>query len=215
MPGAAEAGAAAQKKHLVAAERDEVARAAWWAEEADGLDPADLVFLDETSTHTALTRMRARAPRGERAAGRAPRNRGPNVTLLAALTPVGIGPSVVVEGAADGAVVAAYAERFLAPSLRPGQVVILDNLSAHKDVRVRTAVEAAGGRLLFLPAYSPDFNPIELAVAKLKAELRRVAARTPEALMPAIGSALAAITPADATGFFAHCGFPLDQDQLL
>jgi transposase len=215
VPGAAEAGTAAQKKHLLAAERDERARAAWWAEEANALDPAALIFLDETSTHTALTRLRARAPRGERAAGRAPRNRGPNVTLLAALTPRGIGPSVVIEGAANGAVVAAYAEQFLAPILRQGQVVILDNLSAHKDERVRRAVEAAGGRLLFLPADSPDFNPIELAFAKLKAALRRASARTADALVPAIGAALAAITPADASGFFAHCGYPLAEDQLL
>jgi len=112
-------------------------------------------------------------------------------------------------------VVAAYAEQFLAPILRQGQVVILDNLSAHKDERVRRAVEAAGGRLLFLPAYSPDFNPIELAFAKLKAALRRASARTADALVSAIGAALAAITPADASGFFAHCGYPLAEDQLL
>lgn len=213
MPGAAAAGPGAQKKHLLAAERDEAARAAW-RDEAGGLEPADLVFVDETSTHTALTRLRARAPRGERAAGRVPRNRGPNVTLLAALTPAGVGPSVVIEGAADGAVVEAYVEQFLAPSLRPGQVVVLDNLSAHKGDRVRDLVEAAGGRLLFLPAYSPDFNPIELAFAKLKAALRRAAPRTFDTLFAAIGAALAAVAPADARGFYAHCGFSLP-DQLL
>jgi len=205
---------AAQKKSLLAAERDEAARAAW-RDEVVALSPDDLVFVDETSTHTALTRRRSRAPRGQRAVGRVPRNHGPNVTLLAALTPAGIGPALTIPGAIDGAAFALYTERLLAPTLRPGQVVVLDNLSAHKSEAARTAVEAVGCRLLFLPAYSPDFNPIELAFAKLKAELRRVAARTPEALMPAIGSALAAITPADATGFFAHCGFPLDQDQLL
>jgi transposase len=189
------------------------------------LQKAGLPLKKSTSSPPSATRPRARpggprrptgsTPRGERAAGRVPRNHGPNVTLLAALTPQGIGPSVVLEGAADGAVLAAYAEQFLAPGLRPGQVVVLDNLSAHKDARVRAAVEAAGGRLLFLPAYSPDFNPIELAFAKLKAELRRVAARTPEALVPAIGAALAAVTAADARAFFAHCGFSRDEDQLL
>ena len=155
--GAAASRLAAQKKSLIAAERDEAARAAWRVEAAT-LDPADLVFVDETSTHTALTRRRARAPRGERAVGRTPRNHGPNVTLLAALTPAGIGPAVAIPGAVDGAAFVAYAEQVLAPSLRPGQVVVLDNLSAHKSEGARTAVEAVGARLLFLPAYSPEFQ---------------------------------------------------------
>jgi transposase len=212
VPHAAETGAAAQKKRLVASERDEGARAAWRAE-ADALDPATLVFVDETSTHTALTRLRARAPRGERAVGAAPRNHGPNVTLLAALAPRGIAAPLVVEGATDGAVFAAYVEHCLVPALRPGQTVVLDNLAAHKSERVRALVAGAGCRLLFLPAYSPDFNPIELAFAKLKAHLRRAAARAFEPLIEAIGAGLGAITPADARGFFAHCRFNLaDQD---
>lgn len=217
MPGAAEAGPAAQKKRLVAAERDEVARAAWRAEAA-ALDPAGLVFVDETSTHTALTRLRARAPRGARAVGSAPRNHGPNVTLLAALTPAGIAAPLVVAGATDAAVFETYVERALAPTLRPGQTLVLDNLSAHKGERVRELVEAAGGRLLFLPPYSPDFNPIEPAFAKLKAHLRARAARAFEPLVAAIGEGLTAITAADARGFFAHCGFPLpdhSEGQLL
>jgi transposase len=193
---------------VVAAERDEAARAAWRAAAA-ALDPADLVFVDETGTHTALTRLRARAPRGERAVGSAPRNHGPNVTLLAALTPAGIAAPLVVAGAADGAVVEAWVERALAPTLRRGQTVVLDNLSAHKGDRVRELVEAAGGRLLFLPPYSPDFNPIEPAFAKLKAHLRGRAARAFEPLVAAIGEGLAAISAADARGFYAHCGFPL------
>ena len=146
--GAPTSWLATQKKSLVAAERDETARATWRLD-ASTLDSADLVFVDETSTHTALTRRRARAPRGERAVGRTPRNHGPNVTLLATLTPAGIGPAVAIPGAVDGAAFIAYAERVLAPSLRPGQVVILDNLSAHKSEGVRTAVEAVGARLLF------------------------------------------------------------------
>lgn len=199
---------AAQKKSLIAAERDEAARAAWRAE-ATTLNPADLVFVDETSTHTALTRRRSRAPRGERAVGRAPRNHGPNVTLLATLTPEGIGPAVAIPGAVDGAAFVAYAEHILAPSLRPGQVVILDNLSAHTREEARTAVEAVGARLLFLPAYSPDFTPIELAFAKIKEHLRAAAERTPEGLFAATAAAIDAVSATDAQGFYAHCGFPL------
>ncbi len=206
--GPAAGRVAAQKKSLIAAERDEAARTAWRDETAT-LTPADLVFVDETSTHTALTRRRARAPRGERAVGRVPRNHGPNVTLLAALTPDGIGPALAIPGAVDGAAFALYAERLLAPTLRPGQIVVLDNLSAHKSADARTAVEAAGARLLFLPAYSPDFNPIALAFAKVKERLRAAAARTPDGLAAATASAIDAVSAADARGFYAHCGFVL------
>src|SRR6187200_2170584 len=183
---------AAQKKSLIAAERDEAARAAWCVE-VSTLNPADLVFVDETSTHTSMTRRRARAPRGERAVGRVPRNHGPNITLLAALTPTGIGPVVAIPGAVDGAAFVAYAERVLAPSLRPGQVVVLDNLRVHKSELARRAVETVGARLLFLPAYSPDFNPIELAFAKVKQRLRTAGERTPDALFTATSIAIDAI----------------------
>jgi len=199
---------AAQKKSLIATERDEAVRAAW-REAVSTLNPADLVFVDETSTHTALTRRRARAPRGERAVGRTPRNHGPNMTLLASLTPEGIGPSVAIPGAVDGAAFVAYAERVLAPSLRPGQVVVLDNLSAHKREAARTAVEAMGARLLFLPPYSPDFNPIELAFAKVKERLRAAAERTPDGLFAATAAAIDTVSATDVHGFSAHCGFPL------
>jgi transposase len=209
--GAAASGLAAQKKSLIAAERDESARTAW-RDETAALDPADLLFIDETSTHTAMTRRRARAPRGQRAVGRTPRNHGPNVTLLAALTPQGVGPALAIPGAVDGAVFAAYALRVLAPTLRPGQVVVLDNLSAHKSADARTAVEAVGCRLLFLPAYSPDFNPIEFAFAKVKQRLRAAAERTPDGLVAATASAIDAVTAADARAFYAHCGFSLPTD---
>ncbi len=199
---------AAQKKSLIATERDEAVRAAW-RDAVSTLNPADLVFVDETSTHTALTRRRARAPRGERAVGRTPRNHGPNMTLLASLTPEGIGPSVAIPGAVDGAAFVAYAERVLAPSLRPGQVVVLDNLSAHKREAARTAVEAMGARLLFLPPYSPDFNPIELAFAKVKERLRAAAERTPDGLFAATAAAIDTVSATDVHGFYAHCGFPL------
>ena len=198
----------AQKKSLIATERDEAARAAWRAE-AETLDPTQVVFLDETSTHTSLSRRYARAPRGVRAYGHVPRNHGHNVTLLAALTPDGIGPSMTIAGSIDSAAFAAYVQHFLIPSLRPGQVVILDNLSAHKSAAAREAIEAAGCKLRFLPAYSPDFNPIELAFAKIKSRLRAAAARETETLHRATADAIDGITRADAHAFYAHCGFAL------
>jgi transposase len=146
--------------------------------------------------------------------GAVPRNHGPNVTLLATLTPTGVGPSAVFVGATDRLAFEAFVEQFLVPTLRPGQVVVLDNLSAHKGPRVRELIEGARCRLLFLPAYSPDFNPIELAFAKIKRHLRRLAARTFEALLAGIGEAIEAVTPTDAHGFFAHCGFPLTHQPL-
>jgi transposase len=121
---------------------------------------------------------------------------------------------LTLEGATDRLVFDAYVTQALLPHLRPGQVVVLDNLSAHKGERIRHLVEAVGCRLLFLPAYSPDFNPIEHTFAKLKAHLRRLAARTFETLLAAIGAAFDAVAAADAHAFFAHCGFPL-QDQEL
>ena len=141
--------------------------------------------------------------------GRRPRNHGPNVSLLATLTPTGSGPALALPGAVDSAAFVSYVEQVLVPSLRPGQVVLRDNLSVPKAADAREAVEAAGCRLLFLPPYSPDFQPIELAFAKLKAHLRGTGARTFEALVPAIGAGLDAITASDARGFYAHCGFAL------
>jgi transposase len=173
------------------------------------LNPAQVIFLDETSTHTSLCRRYARAPSGLRAYGHVPRNHGHNVTLLAVLTPDGIGPSMTIAGSIDSAAFAAYVQRFLVPSLRPGQVVILDNLSAHKTAAAREAIEAAGCELRFLPAYSPDFNPIELAFAKVKSRLRAAAARDPASLEQATAQAIDRITPTDARAFYAHCGFPL------
>ena len=180
-----------------------------WRAEAEALDPTQVVFLDETSTHISLCRRYARAPSGLRAYGHVPRNHGHNVTLLAALTPEGIGPSMTIVGSIDSAAFAAYVQRFLVPSLRPGQVVILDNLGAHKSAAAREAIEVAGCEVRFLPAYSPDFNPIELAFSKLKSRLRAAAARSHEALEAATADAIDRITPADARAFYAHCGFPL------
>src|SRR5262249_41443774 len=151
---------AAQKKTLSASERDEDVRSAW-REAAAAYAPAALLFLDETSTHTAMTRRRARAPRGQRAQGRVPRNRGPDVTLLAVLGPQGIATALSIEGATTRPVFDAFVEHLLVPALRPGQTVVLDNLAVHKSAAAQALVEAAGCRLLFLPPYSPDLNPIE------------------------------------------------------
>jgi len=154
-----------------------------------------------------MTRPYARAPRGERAYGKVPRNRGKNTTLLASMSVEGMGPCAAVVASTTGSVFAAYIEQVLAPALRPGQVVVLDNLAAHKGERIRQLVEARGCELLFLPAYSPDFSPIEEAFSKVKALLRHAAARTREALVEAIGRALDAVTTRDAQGWFVHCGY--------
>jgi transposase len=157
-----------------------------------------------------MTRLRARAPKGERVYARVPRNRGRNTTLLASMTHEGMGPCMAVVGSTTKAVLETYVEQVLAPSLSPGSVVILDNLGAHRGDRVRELVEARGCELLFLPPYSPDFSPIEEAFSKLKALVRKVQARARGALLEAIGSALWAITARDAWGYFWHCGYPLD-----
>lgn len=199
---------AAQKESLIATERNDRLRAAWRVETAD-LVPRDLLFLDETSTHTAFTRLRARAPRGQRAPGSAPRNHGANVTLLAVLGPTGIATAVAIPGATTRPVFDAFVDQFLAPLLRPGQTVILDNLSVHKSASAQARIAAAGGQLVFLPPYSPDFNPIEPIFAKLKTSLRAAAARSPDDLMTATKLALDAVTAQDAAGCYADCGYPL------
>jgi transposase len=167
----------------------------------------DLVFVDECGSTIALTPLYARAPRGQRAVGAVPRNWGKNTTLVAGLTLDGIQAPMILEGAVDTLAFEAYVEQVLAPSLRPGQVVVLDNLSVPKGERVRQAIEAKGCQVLFLPAYSPDFTPIEEAFSKLKTGLRRLGARTMEALEEAIAQALSQITAKDAHGWFRHCGY--------
>jgi transposase len=157
-----------------------------------------------------MTRRYARAPRGERVYGKVPRNRGKNTTLLASMGLSGMGPCFTIEGGTTKAVFETYVERVLAPSLSPGQVLVLDNLGAHKGQRVRELVEKRGCELVFLPPYSPDFSPIEEAFSKVKALLKRAAARTREALVDAIAQALEAVTPKDARGWFGHCGYTIE-----
>ena len=166
-----------------------------------------LVFVDECGTNTSLRPPYAWSRRGERAYFKAPRNWGKNITLLASMTLRGMGPALAVEGATTGAVFEAYVERALLPSLRPGQVVVMDNLSAHKGGRIRELIESRGCELVYLPPYSPDLNPIEQAFSKLKGMLRQAEARTREALIEAMGAALSAVSARDATGFFRHCGY--------
>ena len=201
----------AKKKTLRASERDEAARAAWRAEAAT-VDPADLVLLDETGSHLGYTPTHAWAPRGARAHAAAPVARGENKTVVAALTLAGVGPVLRFDGAMTTARFAAYVRHVLAPTLRPGQVVVADNLRAHHGERARAASEARGARLWHLPPYSPDFNPIEHAFAKLKQHLRRAQPRTDDALRHATWDAFDAISADDIRGWFTHCGYhPRDQ----
>jgi transposase len=161
-----------------------------------------------------MTRLRARAPRGERAYGKVPRNRGKNTTLIASITlEGGMGASMTIEGATDALAFEAYVEHFLAPTLEEGQVVVLDGLGAHRTDTVRELIEQKGADLLFLPSYSPDLNPIEEAFSKIKNIVRKAQARTREALVEAIALAISALTTLkDVAGWFAHCGYhPQDQ----
>ena len=167
--------------------------------------------MDECGTHTSMVRRYARAPKGERAYGSVPRNRGKNTTLVASLSLEGIGEAMAFEEATTKAVFEAYVEQVLVPSLRAGQIVVMDNLGAHKGQRVKELIEARRATLLFLPAYSPDFSPIEEAFSKIKALLKKAAARTREALLEAIGQALEAVTAQDARGWFAHCGYTVGE----
>jgi transposase len=168
-----------------------------------------LVFVDECGAHRALTPRSSRAPRGARAVGAAPRNRGRVTTLLASLSLAGMGAAMTIAGGTDQAAFEAYVEQGVAPTLRPGQIVIMDNVGAHQSDTARRAIEARGCRVLFLPPYSPDFSPIEEAFSKIKASLRRAGARTQAELEAAIGEALRLVTTSDARGWFTHCGYPV------
>lgn len=176
-------------------------------EAVQGVDYRRFHFVDETSTNLTYCRRYGRAPGGQRVNQGVPLHSGPNVTLLAALTPTGLGAAMTVSGAVNGDVFAMYLDQVLGPTLRPGDVVVLDNLPAHKVEGLAALVEARGARLLYLPPYSPDFNPIELAFSKLKTKLRQVQARTREALEEAIRAATEWINAHDAQNWFAHCGY--------
>jgi transposase len=178
------------------------------------VDPERLVFVDEMGAHTSLAPLYGYSRKGERVRLEVPRNRGKNTTLLASMTLGGMGETLVVEGSTNQEVFEAYVEHALAPTLQAGQVVVMDNLSAHKPAKVRELIEVRGCELIYLPAYSPDFNPIEEAFAKIKDTLRQAGARTKDALVGVLGEALSAVSAQDARGYFEHAGYRL-QAQLL
>ena len=184
-----------------------------WRDEATAIDPERFVFLDESGFDTRLSRTHARAPRGQRAHGHAPGGRWRRLTLIGALSLDGLCAAMLVGGATNTAVFLAFVTQVLIPALkqkRPDAIVVMDNLAAHKAAVVRRALDAAGIAYRYLPAYSPDMNPIERAWSKLKTYLRARAARTREALEHAVPEAIATVTPGNAQGWFRHAGYPLN-----
>jgi transposase len=172
------------------------------------IEPKRFVFVDECSSNTSLAPLYGWSPKGERAHQKAPRNWGKNITLLSSIGKErGMGASLVVEGSTNAMVFQTYLEDVLLPTLERGQIVVMDNLSAHKGEMVRELIEAKGCELIYLPPYSPEFNPIEQAFSKLKSYLRDACARSQDTLMEIIGEALSTITASDAEGFFEHCGY--------
>jgi transposase len=172
------------------------------------VDPGRLVFVDEMGLHTSLAPLYGYSPKGERVRLKVRRNRGKNTTLLASMTLLGgMGETMAVEGSTDREVFEAYLERVLVPTLESGHIVIVDNLPAHKPARVKELIEERGCELVYLPAYSPDFNPIEEAFSKIKGTVRQAGARTREALVEVLGEALSAVSVQDARGYFEHAGY--------
>lgn len=182
------------------------AREAWFEGQLD-LDPTKLVFIDETGATTKMARRYGRAPRGERCRAGVPHGHWKTTTLTAGLRLNGIAAPMVIDGPMDGAAFLAYVQQVLAPELGPGEVVVMDNLPAHRVAGVRQAIEARGAGLLYLPPYSPDFNPIELAFAKFKSLLRAAAARTIPDLWMAIAEAIERFTPEECRNYFAAAGY--------
>ena len=180
-----------------------------WRQEFAAVDPACLVFVDESGASTAMDRTHGRAPSGVRVDGPVPHGHWKVVTLTAAVRLGGVPEAACLafDGATDTACFETYVERCLAPALRPGDVVIMDNLACHKTAEVERLIAAAGARVRYLPAYSPDLNPIERMFSKLKGRLRKAKARTVDALIEAMGEALRAIRPTDILGWFAHSGY--------
>ena len=185
------------------------AREAWFEGQPE-LDPGRLIFIDESGLSTKMARLRGWAPRGERCRASVPHGHWQTTTFVGALTLTGLCAPMLLDGPMDGEAFLAWCEQMLAPILRLGDIVIMDNLPAHKVAGIRHAIEAAGATLLYLPPYSPDFNPIENAFAKLKAHVRKAAARTVEALEAAVANALETFEPHECANFFAHAGYDLD-----
>ena len=204
----ATAGPSKKSAHAAKQERADVAaaREAWFEAQPE-LDPERLIFIDETWLNTKMTRVRGRAPRGERLHAPIPHGHWRTTTFVAGLRLCGIDAPMVIDGPINGEIFLAYVRQVLVPTLRPGDTVIMDNLGSHKGAAVREAIDAAGARLRFLPPYSPDFNPIENAFAKLKALLRKAGARTRDALWAAVGTALEAFTPSECRNYFSAAGY--------
>jgi transposase len=181
-------------------------REAWFELQPD-LDPAKLIFVDETGATTKMARLRGRSPRGERCRAAVPHGHWKTTTLVAGLRLDGLSAPMLIDGAMNGAAFTAWVERLLVPTLATGDIVVLDNLPAHKVKAARTAIEQAGAKLLLLPPYSPDLNPNEQAFANIKALLRKAAARTLDALGAAIADALDAFTPAECANYFTNSGY--------
>ena len=178
-----------------------------WRNSQPGLDPDRLVFIDETGAKTNVSRTHGWAPRGERLRMAVPHGHWNTTTFVAGLTPRGMIAPFVLSGAIDRDAFEAYVKVILVPELRPGDVVVMDNLSSHKGPKTRKMIEDAGARLLFLPPYSPDFNPIELAFAKLKARLRKAAERTVDGLWNTIGQISLTFSPQECKNYFNAAGY--------
>ena len=170
-------------------------------------DPARLVFIDETSTNTSMVRLCGRAPRGERLVSHAPLGQWKMITFVGGLRQRGVTAPFVIEGAMNGSMFLAYVKQCLVPTLKRGEIVLMDNLPVHKVAGVAEAIEAAGATLIYLPKYSPDLNPIELAFSKLKAHLRKAAEHTIPRLMRRIGRVVTDFTPQECRNFFHHAGY--------
>jgi transposase len=181
-------------------------REAWFDSQLD-LDPSKLVFIDETWASTNMARKNGRAPRGERLRASVPHGHWKTTTFIAGLRQSGLTAPMVLDGPINGVWFQAYVDRVLVPTLSPGDIVVMDNLGSHKGAGVRKAIEAAGATLLYLPPYSPDFNPIEKAFSKLKALLRKAAERNVDALWNRIGALLEQFTPKECANFFAAAGY--------
>lgn len=181
-----------------------------WFEGQLDLHPEKLVFIDETGLSTKMTRLRGRSKRGERCRASVPHGHWKTTTFTGALRIDGMTAPMVLDGPMDGAAFVAYIEQFLAPTLSKGDIVIMDNLPAHKVKGVRQAIEAAGANLKYLPPYSPDFNPIEKAFSKMKALLRKAAKRTVTELWDATAKIVKTITPNECTNYFSACGYDFD-----
>jgi transposase len=184
-------------------------REAWFDGQLD-LAPERLVFIDETWATTNMARLRGRAPKGERLHAGIPHGHWKTTTFVAGLRLTGMVAPLVLDGPINAITFEAYIGQILVPELRAGDIVVMDNLSSHKGASVRAAIEAVGAKLLYLPPYSPDFNPIENAFSKLKALLRKAAERTVEGLWDTIGALLPAFTPTECANFFAAAGYDPD-----